>query len=110
MESEDFAGLIERLPQDMVSRILSRLDSRVVGAFEGSIAQLAALAALMPIVASIGGNTGNQTAALVIRGLALAQLDGRNLQFLLRKELSIGLMNGTLWGAPVRCCCAAPCP
>jgi len=46
----------------------------------------------MPIVASIGGNTGNQTAVLVIRGLALAQLDGRNLQFLLRKELSIGLV------------------
>ncbi len=78
--------------------------SRVVGAFEGSIAQMAALAALMPIVASIGGNTGNQTAALVIRGLALAQLDGRNIQFLLRKELLIGLMNGTLWGVAMGAC------
>ena len=44
--------------------------SRVIGAFEGSIARLVALAALMPIVASIGGNTGNQTVALVVRGLA----------------------------------------
>ena len=72
--------------------------SRVVGAFEGSIAQLAALAALMPIVASIGGNTGNQTVALVIRGLALSQLNRGNLRFLLRKELAIGVMNGVLLG------------
>jgi magnesium transporter len=72
--------------------------SRVVGTFEGSIAQLAALAALMPIVASIGGNTGNQTVALVIRGLALSQLNAGNLRFLLRKELAIGAINGALWG------------
>lgn len=72
--------------------------SRVVGKFEGSIAQLAALAALMPIVASIGGNTGNQTVALVIRGLALSQLHAGNLVYLLRKELAIGAINGALWG------------
>jgi magnesium transporter len=72
--------------------------SRVVGGFEGSIAQLTALAALMPIVASIGGNTGNQTVALVIRGLALSQLNARNMLFLLRKELAIGVINGVLWG------------
>jgi magnesium transporter len=72
--------------------------SRVVGSFEGSIAQLTALAALMPIVASIGGNTGNQTVALVIRGLALSQLNVRNMLFLLRKELAIGVINGALWG------------
>lgn len=72
--------------------------SRVVGGFEGSIAQLTALAALMPIVASIGGNTGNQTMALVIRGLALSQLNVRNMLFLLRKELAIGALTGALWG------------
>ena len=72
--------------------------SRVVGGFEGSIAQLTALAALMPVVASIGGNTGNQTVALVIRGLALSQLNASNMWFLLRKELAIGVINGTLWG------------
>jgi magnesium transporter len=73
--------------------------SRVIGVFEGSIAQLAALAALMPIVASIGGNTGNQTVALVIRGLALSQLNESNRRYLLRKELAIGALNGALWGA-----------
>lgn len=72
--------------------------SRVIGFFEGSIAQLAALAALMPIVASIGGNTGNQTVALVIRGLALSQLNESNRRYLLRKELAISALNGSLWG------------
>jgi magnesium transporter len=72
--------------------------SRVIGVFEGSIAQLAALAALMPIVASIGGNTGNQTVALVIRGLALSQLNESNRRYLLRKELGISALNGVLWG------------
>jgi len=72
--------------------------SRVIGAFEGSITKLAALAALMPIVASIGGNTGNQTVALVIRGLALSQLNEGNRRYLLRKELAISALNGALWG------------
>ena len=72
--------------------------SRVIGVFEGSIEKLAALAALMPIVASIGGNTGNQTVALVIRGLALSQLNESNRRYLLRKELSISALNGAVWG------------
>jgi magnesium transporter len=81
-----------------VNLLTAFVASRVVGGFEGSIAQLTALAALMPIVASIGGNTGNQTVALVIRGLALSQLNVRNMLFLLRKELAIGAINGALWG------------
>jgi magnesium transporter len=72
--------------------------SRVIGVFEGSIEKLTALAALMPIVASIGGNTGNQTVALVIRGLALSQLNESNRLYLLRKELAIGALNGAIWG------------
>jgi magnesium transporter len=72
--------------------------SRVIGVFEGSIERLAALAALMPIVASIGGNTGNQTVALVIRGLTLSQLNESNRVYLLRKELAISALNGVAWG------------
>jgi magnesium transporter len=72
--------------------------SRVIGVFEGSIAQLTALAALMPIVASIGGNTGNQAVALVIRGLALSQINESNRRYLLLKELGISALNGVLWG------------
>ena len=72
--------------------------SRVIGVFEGSIERLAALAALMPIVASIGGNTGNQTVALVVRGLALSQLNESNRRYLVRKEIGISLLNGVVWG------------
>ncbi len=72
--------------------------SRVVGAFEGSIEKLAALAALMPIVAGIGGNSGNQTSTLIVRALALDQVSAANARRLLAKELGISLVNGLLWG------------
>src|SRR5262245_44460230 len=48
--------------------------SRVIGIFEGSIEKLVALAALMPIVAGIGGNSGNQTITMIVRALALGQI------------------------------------
>jgi magnesium transporter len=72
--------------------------SRVVGAFEGSIAKLAALAALMPIVAGIGGNSGNQTTTLIVRALALGQVSAQNARRLLMKELGISALNGVIWG------------
>ncbi|MCG6974818.1 MAG: magnesium transporter [Acidiferrobacterales bacterium] len=75
--------------------------SRVIGAFENTIAELIALASLMPIIASVAGNTGNQTTALVIRSLALNQLQGSNFWHLLRKELAISLLNGIVWGVVV---------
>ena len=56
-----------RWPWLAINLVTAFITSRVIGQFEGVIQQLAALAALMPIVASIGGNTGNQTMALVIR-------------------------------------------
>ena len=62
----------------------------MIGAFEGSIDKLVALAMLMPIIASVGGNTGNQTATLVIRGLALDQIGPANLSGFLLKELGLG--------------------
>jgi magnesium transporter len=72
--------------------------SRVVGAFEGSIEKLAALAALMPIVAGIGGNSGNQTTTLIVRSLALGQVSAANARRLLLKELGISTFNGVIWG------------
>jgi len=72
--------------------------SRVVGAFEGSIEKLAALAALMPIVAGIGGNSGNQTTTLIVRALALGQVSAANARRLLAKELGISTLNGAIWG------------
>jgi magnesium transporter len=72
--------------------------SRVVGAFEGSIEKLAALAALMPIVAGIGGNSGNQTTTLIVRSLALGQVTATGARRLLAKELGISALNGVVWG------------
>jgi magnesium transporter len=74
------------------------LASRVVGAFEGSIAKLAALAALMPIVAGIGGNSGNQTTTLIVRAMALGQVSVASARRLIYKELGISALNGVVWG------------
>lgn len=72
--------------------------SRVIGLFEHTISQLVALAALMPIVAGIGGNTGNQTITMIVRGLALHQVQLGNMPFLLLRELGVALINGLIWG------------
>lgn len=75
--------------------------AKVIGIFEQAISQMAALAVLMPIVASTGGNTGNQTIALIIRGLALNQISRGNLARLFFKELGIAVLNGLIWGCVV---------
>ncbi|MGL4249574.1 MAG: magnesium transporter [Aeromonas sp.] len=72
--------------------------SRVIGLFENTISQLVALAALMPIVAGIGGNTGNQTITMIVRALALQHIQAGNLSFLLLRELGVALINGLVWG------------
>ena len=72
--------------------------SRVIGAFEHSIVSLVALAALMPIVAGIGGNAGNQTITMIVRALALGQLQSGYWKKLLGKELGVATLNGVVWG------------
>lgn len=73
--------------------------SRVIGLFEHTISQLVALAALMPIVAGIGGNTGNQTITMIVRALALRQVEPGNFTFLIGRELGVALINGLFWGS-----------
>ncbi|MCG8379549.1 MAG: magnesium transporter [Proteobacteria bacterium] len=75
--------------------------SRIIGAFEDTINQLIALATLMPIVASVGGNTGNQTLALMVRSIALDQINRENLRIFFSKEIYISLINGFVWGLVV---------
>ncbi|MET0213510.1 MAG: magnesium transporter [Vicinamibacterales bacterium] len=87
-----------RWPWLALNLVTAFLASRVISQFETTITSIVALAALMPIVASIGGNTGNQTVALVIRALALDQLGDQHRQ-LVRKELTVSLVNGLMWGA-----------
>ena len=82
-----------------INLVTAIVASRVIGVFEGSIEKVVALAALMPIVAGIGGNSGNQTTTMIVRGLALGQVNFTNIQRLIYKELGVALLNGILWGS-----------
>ncbi|TLX59555.1 magnesium transporter [Stutzerimonas nosocomialis] len=84
-----------------INLVTAFLASRVIGLFEGSIEKLVALAALMPIVAGIGGNSGNQTITMIVRAMALGQVSIGNTARLLRKELGVSLVNGLVWGGVI---------
>ena len=73
--------------------------SRVIGSFENTIAKFVALATLMPIVAGIAGNSGNQTTTIIIRSLGLGQITMSNARRLIGKELAIAGLNGLIWGS-----------
>jgi magnesium transporter len=82
-----------------INLVTALIASRVIGIFEGSIEKIVALAALMPIVAGIGGNSGNQTTTMIVRALALSQVTFSNLRLLMFKEIGVALLNGILWGS-----------
>lgn len=73
----------------------------VIGLFQATLEQLVALAVLMPIVASMGGIAGSQTLTLVIRGLALGQVQKGNIRILLNREIGISILNGMLWSVVI---------
>lgn len=77
-----------------VNLITAFVASRVIGAFEGSIEKLVALAALMPIVAGVGGNAGTQTLAVTVRAIATNQLTDSNTRRAIKREMAIAFMNG----------------
>ena len=81
-----------------VNLITAFVASRVIGVFEGSIEKLVALAALMPIVAGIGGNSGNQTITMIVRALALGQIKTEQARQLFSKEIGVAGANGLIWG------------
>ncbi len=81
-----------------INLVTAFIASRVIGAFEGSIEKLVALAALMPIVAGIGGNSGNQTITMIVRAIALGQVGTDSERRLYRKEAAVAVVNGLLWG------------
>ena len=84
-----------------VNLVTAFLASRVIGVFEQSIEKLVALAALMPIIAGIGGNSGNQTITMIVRGLAIGQITRANARMLFTKEFLVAVVNGLVWGAVV---------
>jgi magnesium transporter len=105
-EEEDLFSTVWRAARNRwtwlaINLVTAFIASRVIGVFEGSIEKLAALAALMPIVAGIGGNSGNQTTTLIVRGLAVGQINPANARRLILKELGVALLNGAVWGAAV---------
>ena len=81
-----------------INLVTAFIASRVIGIFEDSIVHLVALATLMPIVAGIGGNSGNQTITMIVRALALGQIQPSYWAKLLGKEIGVALLNGVVWG------------
>ncbi|WP_027136107.1 magnesium transporter [Geminicoccus roseus] len=97
-ESDRYTGpwltALHRLPWLAINLATAVVASMVIGAFEGSIQQLTALAVLMPIIASMGGNAGTQTLTVTVRALAVGRLGRRETWKLIGKESVVGLLNG----------------
>jgi magnesium transporter len=104
-EDDVFAGILvsarRRLLWLGINLATAFLAGFVVQRFEATIEKVAALAALMPIVASMGGIAGTQTVTLIVRGLALGQIQWTNARWLLFKEIAVGGLNGLIWAAVV---------
>jgi magnesium transporter len=75
--------------------------ARVVGLFEATLDKVVVLAILMPVVASMGGIAGSQTLTLMVRGMALGQVERSNAGWLMTKEVAVGALNGLGWAAVV---------
>jgi len=80
------------------------LASVVISLFEGTIEAMVALAVLMPIVASMGGNAGTQTMTVAVRALATQELDARNMWRVLRREVLVSLLNGVALAVLIGLC------
>ncbi|WP_026479821.1 magnesium transporter [Ahrensia sp. 13_GOM-1096m] len=110
---EDFKRLAgvgdEELSDNVISTTRSRfvwllvnlataiIASYIIGMFDATIEQMVALAVLMPIVASMGGNAGTQTMTVAVRALATKDIDIYNSGRIIRRELTVGLINGMLF-------------
>jgi magnesium transporter len=83
-----------RLPWLLLNLVTATIAVSGVAVFQGEIAQLVALAILMPIVSSLGGNAGTQTLAVAVRALASKELTTANARRIILRELGVGLVNG----------------
>ena len=95
-ELSDTVGYIARarLPWLLVNLGTAFLSASVISLFEGTIEKMVALAVLMPIVASIGGNAGTQTMTVAVRALATKDLSSHNARRVVSREVMVGLCNG----------------
>jgi magnesium transporter len=83
-----------RFPWLFANLLTAILASTVIGTFEGALEKMVALAVLMPIVASMGGNAGTQTMTVAVRALALKELGRANAWRIVRREVVVGFLNG----------------
>ncbi|UWQ50966.1 magnesium transporter [Leisingera caerulea] len=86
-----------RFPWLAVNLVTAVLASLVIAQFEAAIAQIVALAVLMPIVASMGGNAGTQSLTVAVRAIATRDLTGSNVWRVIRREVLVGLVNGVIF-------------
>ncbi|WP_294622236.1 magnesium transporter [uncultured Roseovarius sp.] len=86
-----------RFPWLAVNLVTAILASLVIAQFEAAIAQIVALAVLMPIVASMGGNAGTQSLTVAVRAIATKDLTGSNVWRVIRREVLVGLVNGLIF-------------
>jgi len=100
-DEDTFAAIIPSAKRRTVwlaiNLIAAFIAASVTNMFEATLDQMATLAVLMTIVPSMGGIAGNQTLALVIRGLAVGHIGSSNIRWLIGKEAAIGVLNGLLW-------------
>lgn len=91
----------KRLPWTFVNLLTAFLSASVVSLFEGTINELVVLATFLPIVAGMGGNAGTQTLTIIVRSIALGEIDFANAKQALRKQILLGLVNGAIIGVVV---------
>jgi magnesium transporter len=87
----------QRMPWLAVNLVTSIAASMVIAQFEMAITQIVALAVLMPIVASMGGNAGTQSLTVAVRAIATKDLTGANVWRVIRREVLVGLLNGLVF-------------
>ncbi len=85
-----------RFPWLFFNMFTAFVAASVIGLFDGTIERMVALAVLMPIVASMGGNAGTQAMTVTVRALATREIGGRNARRVVGRELLVGLLNGSM--------------
>ncbi len=104
-EEDTFAPVMRTAPRRAVwlgiNLVTAFIAASVINLFQDTIEKVVALAVLMPIVASMGGIAGTQTLTVLVRGIAIGQVGRNNQNWLLAREVVVGLLNGFLWAAVV---------
>ncbi len=98
IDSSLFSSIKKRLPWLCVNLVTASIASSVVGLFDSTISEVVALAVVMPIIAGMGGNAGTQTLSIMIRNIALGEMETEEYKDIFKKELTIGILHGLFIG------------